>query len=448
MLSAEENALLTQIGPDTPMGSMIRRYWLPALLSGELPEPDGAPVRVRLMGEQLVAFRDTQGRVGLLAERCPHRQASLALARNEESGLRCIYHGWKMDVDGNVLDTPCEPATFRVKHVAYPTREVAGVVWAYLGPRRARPAAKGNANAMAELSDGGPVDGLPPFPEFLWLKLPSSQVHAFKTLEECNYAQALEGGLDHTHAAILHRTNPWGMIDPRRVVERQLAPRQHVQPTSYGFRYVAVRPAGNDSQLIRIINYIAPFWTTVPTDGYGASEAAGDRIVNAWVPRDDTSSWHFQYYFDPGKPVDVAWRVTRGGHQLGAGYRKVRNLDNWYQQDRDAMRTRNMSGLEGVLTQDHAVNETQGPILDRTKEHLGPSDLGVIAMRRALLDAIRGFMVGQDPLGLDPSIPYDRIAAATATGPASAPWEDVLPLDPAFAEPSAFSSQRTLRAES
>lgn len=424
MLSDEENELLTRVGPRTPMGGLFRRYWIPALLSEELPEADGQPLRVQLLGEDLVAFRDTDGQVGLLQEHCPHRGASLALARNEEGGLRCIYHGWKYDAAGVCVDTPTEPADSRLAgkiHAgAYPTREAAGVVWTYMGPR----------------------DKIPSFREFSWLKLPPAQYHAFKVLEECNYAQALEGGLDHTHAAILHRPRPWSRIDPDRVVERELAPRQHIQPTNYGFRYVAGRPAGDDNQLIRIINFIAPFWTTVPPDGYGASDRAGDRIVNAWVPRDDTSSWHFQYYFDPSGPVDVPWRVRVGGHQLDGRGRKVRNLDNWYQQDRGAMETRNMSGLEGVLTQDHAVNETQGPILDRSGEHLGPSDLGVLALRRALLDAVRTLMAGADPPGLGPSIPYDRIEAVTALAPASAGWDEAAPLDPRFAESSAASAQQ------
>ncbi|MPZ12978.1 MAG: Rieske 2Fe-2S domain-containing protein [Chloroflexi bacterium] len=417
MLSTEDNRLLTQVGLGTPMGALIRRYWMPALLSEELPAADGPPARVQILGERLVAFRDTEGRVGLLQEHCPHRSASLALARNEDGGLRCIYHGWKYDAAGRCVDTPTEPATStlsgRVRAVAYPTREVAGVVWAYLGPPEKRPV----------------------FPDFPWLKLPPAQYHAFKILEECNYAQALEGGLDHTHAAILHRPRPWGLIDPDRVVERELAAQQHIQPTRYGFRYAAVRPAGPESQLIRIINFVAPFWTTVPRDGYGASDQAGDRIVNAWVPRDDVSTWHFQYYFDPGGPVNVPWRIRVGGHQVDARYRKVRNLDNWYLQDREAMKAQNMSGLEGVVTQDHAVNETQGPILDRAVEHLGPSDLGVIAMRRSMLDAVRACMAGGDPPGLNPAVPYDQLAAATALAPASVRWQDAAPLDPDFGPP-------------
>src|SRR6266849_1399253 len=182
MLTREENELLTRTGPGTPLGALMRRYWLPALLAEEISAPDGRPVRVQLLGERLVAFRDTAGRVGLLPEACPHRGASLALGRNEDHALRCIYHGWQFDVSGRCLDTPSEPpeSTYRerVRAEAYPVREAAGVIWAYLGP----------------------PDTLPHFPEYLWLQLYPTQSAAFKLLEECNYAQALEGGLDLAHA--------------------------------------------------------------------------------------------------------------------------------------------------------------------------------------------------------------------------------------------------------
>lgn len=391
------------------MGAMIRRYWLPALLSEELPAPDGAPTRVRLMGEQLVAFRDSGGRVGLLAERCPHRQASLALARNEDGGLRCIYHGWKMDVSGAVLDTPCEPTTLRVQHTAYPTREVAGVIWAYLGPR----------------------EQMPSFPEFLWLKLPPSHSHPFKTLEECNYAQGIEGGIDSAHLAILHRLAPWGSLEDGRVAmtDGDLAPRLEVQHTRFGFRYAAIRNAKDGGRLVRVTPFILPFWTVVPPGTF----LDQSRVVNAWVPRDDTTAWHFQFFFDPDKPVDVEWRIQTGGHQVDAAYRKLRNIDNWYLQDRHAMKTSSMSGIEGVVTQDHAVNETQGPILDRGQEHLGSSDLAVAAMRQLMLKSVRAHLEGRSPPGLGADIPYDQINSASCVTTGDESWQQVIPLDAALA---------------
>lgn len=404
MLSAEENDLLTRVGAGTPMGALIRRYWLPALLSEELPNPDSAPVRVRLLGEQLVAFRDTEGRVGLLEEHCPHRQASLALGRNEESGLRCIYHGWKYDVGGQCVDMPTEPAETRFKAKvwakAYPVREVVGVLWAYLGP----------------------PDRVPPFPDFQWLKLPASQSHPFKTVEECNYAQAIEGGIDSAHLPILHRLAPWGQLDDtgRRSAERDLAPRLEVEHTWYGFRYAAVRKAHDGANLVRITPYILPVGTVVPPGTFLHEE---DRVVNFWVPRDDFTTWHFQYFFNPGRPLEVEWRIRAGGHQVDALYRKLRNLDNWYLQDRDAMRTKSMSGIEGVVTQDHAVNETQGPILDRGKEHLAGSDVAIIAMRQLLLDTARAVAAGKDPPGIEPGVAHDRITSEAFLLTPGMPWQ-------------------------
>jgi phenylpropionate dioxygenase-like ring-hydroxylating dioxygenase large terminal subunit len=316
-----------------------------------------------------------------------------------------VYHGWKIDVGGNVLDTPCEPTTLRVKHVAYPTREVAGIVWAYLGPR----------------------DRVPPFPEFLWLRLPPSHSHAFKTLEECNYAQAIEGGIDSAHLPILHRLAPWGSLEDARVAatEGDLAPKLEVEHTKYGFRYAATRTAPDGGNLVRITPFILPFWTVVPPGTF----LDQSRIVNAWVPRDDTSAWHFQYFFDASKPVDVEWRIESGGHQVDASYRKARNIDNWYLQDREAMKTRSVSGIEGVVTQDHAVNETQGPILDRTSEHLGSSDVAVIAMRQLMLRSVRAHLRGEDPPGLDPTIGWDQILSASLLVPAETPWQQACQLE-------------------
>jgi phenylpropionate dioxygenase-like ring-hydroxylating dioxygenase large terminal subunit len=312
-----------------------------------------------------------------------------------------------------VLETPCEPATLRVRQVAYPTREVSGVVWAYLGPR----------------------EKLPPFPDFLWLKVPSSHSHGFKTLEECNYAQAIEGGIDSAHLSILHRLAPWGSLEDGRVAatDGDLAPKLEVQHTRFGFRYAAIRHAAGGGKLVRVTPFILPFWTVVPP-GTFLDQA---RIVNAWVPRDDTSTWHFQYFFDPAKPVDVEWRIETGGHQVDAGYRKVRNVDNWYLQDRAAMKTSTMSGIEGVMTQDHAVNETQGPILDRTAEHLGSSDLAVITMRQLMLRSARAYLAGEDPPGLDPSIPYDQVTSASFQMLSDTSWEQAAPLALALAAPAA-----------
>jgi len=188
MLPREENDMLTQVSPDKPMGQLMRRYWLPALLASEIPEPDSPPVRVRLLGEDLVAFRDTQGRIGLLDEHCPHRGTSLFFGRNEECGLRCIYHGWKMDVDGKVLDTPAEPADStlknKVRQNAYPCREAAGMIWTYMGPR----------------------DKQPLLPAYEWMNMPAEKIYVSKSIQECSWLQGLEGECDSSHLSFLHRS--------------------------------------------------------------------------------------------------------------------------------------------------------------------------------------------------------------------------------------------------
>jgi phthalate 4,5-dioxygenase len=410
MLSKEENELLTLTGPGTAMGAVLRRYWVPALLAEELPEPDGRPVRVPLLGERLVAFRDSNGQVGLLEEGCPHRCASLALARNEEGGLRCIYHGWKFGADGRCLDMPTEPAdsTFkeRVRAVAYPTREAAGIVWAYLGP----------------------AEHQPPFPDFQWLTLYPKRSAVFKILEECNWVQALEGGLDMAHAPMLHRTTPWAAPNAD-VREQNLAPRHEVQFTPYGLKYGTIWDRPDNHQHIRIIPFIAPWWTITSPGSFGARSAEADRVANAWVPRDDCSAWHFQYYFNVERDIDVAWRIATAGYEVDEHYRKRRNRDNDYLQDHHAMKTESVSGIYGVITQDHAVNESQGLIVDRTKEHLVACDVAAIGMRKIMLGAARTLPEGATPPGLDGQVPDNRILSETIDAPASIPWYETTSWD-------------------
>jgi phthalate 4,5-dioxygenase len=408
MLSAEENELLTRVGPGTGAGEMIRRYWIPALLCEELPKPDGKPVRVRLLGEDLVAFRDSQGRIGLLDEHCPHRRASLALGVNEDCGIRCLYHGWKFGVDGACLDTPTEPMNShlqsRIRAKAYPTREAGGVVWAYMGP----------------------ADKQPRFPEFEWLAMPATHCVPFKVLEDCNYAQAVEGTIDSAHAGVLHREVPWSQ-EGKYPHERDLRPKLEVEQTPYGMRYGAVRQTGEAHSHVRITQVVLPFYTFIPPDGAGPRKHR--RLTNAFVPRDDYSTWHVQWFFDPTQPIDKAFRIEEGGHWVDEHYRKLRNLDNWYLQDRNMMKTRNMSGIQGILTQDHAVSETQGPILDRTKEHLGHSDAAVVVWRRQMLRVARAVAENaESPPALAADIDWGRIKAATVVFPRTQEWKDVVPL--------------------
>lgn len=409
MLTAEDNELLTRVGPGTPMGEVIRRFWLPALLAEELPERDGKPVRVRLLGEDLVAFRDSEGRIGLLDEHCPHRRASLALGVNEECGIRCLYHGWKFAVDGTCLDTPTEPPSShlqsRVRAKAYPTREAGGVVWTYMGP---------------------PAESQPAFPEFEWLAMPATHSVPFKFLEDCNYAQAVEGTIDSAHAGVLHREVPWSQ-EGKYPHERDLRPKLEVEQTPYGLRYGAVRQMGGEKAHVRITQVVLPLLTLIPPDGGGPRKDR--RLSNMFVPRDDYSTWHIQWFFDPTQPIDKAFRIDEGGHWVDENYRKLRNIDNWYLQDRAAMRTQNMSGIGGIVTQDHAVSETQGRILDRTKEHLGHSDAAVVAWRRQMIKLARSMAASREtPSPLTAAVDWSHIKAATVVFPSSQDWKDVVPL--------------------
>jgi phthalate 4,5-dioxygenase oxygenase subunit len=292
MLSAQDNETLVRVGEGTPMGNLIRSFWIPALLSSEVETPDGTPARVRLLGEDLVAFRDTQGRVGLLGERCPHRRASLALGVNEECGLRCLYHGWKFDVEGRCVDTPTEPDSStmksRIRAKAYPTREAGGVVWTYMGPAAQQPA----------------------FPIFEWFNMPSGHAVPFKVMEDCNYAQAVEGTIDSAHAGILHRHVPWS-TESDWTHERDLRPKLEVEYTKYGLRYGAVRQAADNQAHVRVTQVVLPFYTLIPPDGFGPR--GNRRLANAFVPRDDYSTWHIQWFFDATQPIDVTHRIDEGG---------------------------------------------------------------------------------------------------------------------------------------
>lgn len=408
MLSAQDNQALTRVGNDTPMGALFRRFWFPVLLASEVAQPDGKPVRVRLLGEDLVAFRDTQGRVGLLDEHCPHRRASLALGLNADSGLRCLYHGWKFGVDGRCQDAPTESqaAKFceRLKATAYPTHEAGGVIWTYMGPAGLEPV----------------------FPDFEWLSLPSAHAVPFKIQAECNYAQAVEGTIDSAHAGVLHKSAPWD-APARFPHERDLIPKIEVEYTRYGFRYGAVRKFDDQRSHVRVTQVVLPFYTFIPPDGAGPRKHR--RLVNCFVPRDDFSTWHIQWFFDETQPIDVAYRVEEGGHWVDENFRKLRNLDNGYLQDQAAMRTQEFSGIRGIVTQDHAVSESQGRILDRTREHLGSSDVAIVAWRRLLLKAARTLAeTGEAPAALDRALPWRNVRADTKVYPNTRSWKEEVPL--------------------
>ena len=413
MLSAEDNETLTRVGPGTPMGLLLRRFWIPALLACEVAERDGKPVRVRLLGEDLVGFRDSEGRIGLLDEHCPHRRASLALGLNQHSGLRCLYHGWKFGVDGRCQDAPTEAAgskfCTRIRTTAYATHEAGGVIWAYMGPPEHQPA----------------------FPDFEWLSMPGTHAVPFKFQEDCNYAQAVEGTIDSAHAGVLHKSAPWD-APAKFSHEKDLVPKLEVEYTRCGLRYGAVRKFDAERAHVRVTQVVLPFYTFIPPTGFGPMKDR--RLINAFVPRDDTSTWHVQWFFDHTQPIDVQARIEEGGHWIDENFRKLRNFDNWYMQDREAMKTHEFAGIKGVVTQDHAVSETQGRILDRTKEHLGSSDLAIVAWRRQLIKAARTLAeTGQPPPALEASVPWKMVRADTKVYPATRTWKQEVPLDAGLA---------------
>ena len=407
MLALAENALITRVGSDTPMGATMRRYWMPALLAGELPEPDCPPVRVRLLGEDLVAFRDTQGRIGLLEEYCPHRRVSLFFGRNEECGLRCVYHGWKFDVDGHCVDMMNEPEELnfknKVRATSYPTVEVGGIIWAYMGP--------------AELQ--------PPPPRFAWTQVPETHRHVTKVIQECNWLQGLEGGIDTSHAQILHRSFT-ATVGPTSRGPRGGAPTVEVDVTNYGYRYAGIYPRPDGVSFIRTYQFVMPFHQLRPsTTDRGNPSVAG----HIWVPMDDDNTMVYNWeYSITDEPLNEEDRLER---RLGNGplevdqttFRSQRHRGNNYLLDRQAQKTRSFTGIEGVNTQDRAVQESMGRIVDRSQEHLGPADKAIIQARRLLLQAIRTVQEGGTPGGIEPT--YYTLRAPEGVLPRAADWREL-----------------------
>jgi phenylpropionate dioxygenase-like ring-hydroxylating dioxygenase large terminal subunit len=413
MLSPAENELVTKTGPGTPMGEVMRRYWMPALLSWELPEPDCPPMRVKLLGERLVAFRDTRGRVGILDELCSHRCASLWLGRNEEEGLRCVFHGWKYDVDGNCVDVPNEPAgdAFKgqIRQKAYPCVEMGGVVWTYMGP----------------------AEKMPPAPQFEWATVPQERRYITKTWEECNWLQGLEGGIDSVHSSFLHRSltgerNTGGLAGLRA---RSISAKLEVDVTDYGFLYASIRPLGDEGSYVRTYHYVMPFTQIRAAQGDGTFPR--DERINGhmWVPMDDENHMVFNWGYNFGdQPLaEEEWRARQptflGGEQLN-GFRKARNKDNDWLIDRDRQRTFSFTGIDGINTQDHAVQESMGPIVDRSREHLGTTDKAVMTARRLLIQAARAVEDGGDPPGTGPS--YYGVRAIERVLPPDTDWRAAL----------------------
>ncbi|CAB3394471.1 Rieske 2Fe-2S domain-containing protein [Kyrpidia spormannii] len=417
MLSQVDNELLTRTNPNTPMGALFRRYWIPLVVSTEL-QPDGPPVKVRILGETVIAFRDTEGRVGVVEEACPHRGTSMAFAINEECGLRCIYHGWKFNVKGECVDLPSEPpeSNFRhkVKLRSYPVYEGGNVVWTYLGPD----------------------DDVPPVPAFAWMDLPDSHRVVERVWQECNYLQVMENDLDFVHAAFLHRakheqpvkegvlSSDLG-ISPSHPLVKNPYPRQVVEDTVYGQRYLAIGEADESNQVIMEIHYVFPFFT------YPPRFAGEDMIFHAFVPMDDENTWSWDVHFNLTRPIDAETHLRRRGLWLDEQKRKLRNRSNNYLQDREMMKRQNFSGILGIANQDHAVTEAMGPIVDRSREHLGTSDIPLIGLRRMMLQEVRRFQNGAAPLRVNPEI-VRKVYSCGAVAPKGIPWQEANPLEKEF----------------
>jgi len=378
MLPREENDLITLVGPGTPLNTVMRSYWLPALLSQEIPEPDCAPVRVRLLGEDLVAFRDSQGRVGLLDEHCSHRGTSLFFGRNEECGLRCIYHGWKMDVSGNVLDTPAEPAGStlkdKVRHTAYPCHEAAGIVFAYMGPK----------------------DRVPLFPDYEWTRVPLDYLYVTKSLQDCSYLQGLEGECDSSHLSYLHRAfsdAKRGGGDPD-MYGKDGSPELAGVETDYGVRMISCRNPGDGTTYLRVSNFVLPCYGFVPTGGLKGNPEG--YTIHAHVPVDDEHSLRFNVFFRRNRPVTAAEK--RLDEEFKPDHTKARNIRNNYLIDREEQRRETFIGVgKSFVIHDSCATETMGPRYDRSKEHLGVGDITVIALRKRLLKVVRGLDRGEEP---------------------------------------------------
>ena len=419
MLTKEDNELITNTDPGTPMGELFRRFWLPVALSEELPGPDCVPVRLKIMGEDLIAFRDTSGRVGLLEKYCPHRGASLFFGRNEEDGLRCVYHGWKFDVEGRCVDLPnaAEGETFKdkIKIVCYPVIEAGDLIWAYMGPPEKKP----------------------PFPEFEWTKLPKSHRYVTKFRLECNWLQATEGDFDPSHARFLHSTLDYNQSNPGNSLNQgpnanrvganganvftMPADPNEPFPRAVGPRRVkAADPSGPDRMRLEDID--AAFFSIAAQelpDGRKQAVAGlrwhmpifcppgvarpGHFSANMRVPIDNTSMMFFRlrWSFNPMTDADLQ-EYKHGGYthpeMIPGTWKTKANVFNDYEIDRLAQKHYSYSGIKTFPLQDIAMMEDQwGPLADRRKEHLTSMDYQIIHLRRRLLKTAKELAQGIEP---------------------------------------------------
>ncbi|MFK5980686.1 MAG: Rieske 2Fe-2S domain-containing protein [Rhizobiaceae bacterium] len=425
MLTYEENELLTRVENGAPMGQLMKQHWTPVCLIEEVEEPDGTPLLVEVLGDRYVAFRDSDGKVGLLDELCPHRKASLVFGRNEECGLRCLYHGWKMDVDGNIVAMASEPdgspLMDKVKHRAYPVKEWGGFVWAWLGEKESVPEFDPPAFAPTE----------------------NTPISILKIRIPCNWAQIHEGQIDSAHSSSLHSSD----MVPARVESAAAddkswyrpstdkSPRLQVQTTSYGFHYAAIRKPIKDatnSNYLRITEFVAPYYSLIPPN-------SSYNVASVIVPIDDeTTAFHFIAWGGETRPSTEEWRKfthAQKGIDLNERWEPLRTVENNFKQDRKAMKLGNFSGIEGIPNQDIAMWVTIGKIADRTNDVLGASDLAIVEFRRLMVDAAQKVAKGAKAIGTDePRIPQAQIQSVQGIYPKSVDWRTLLDKSAAAAE--------------
>jgi len=388
--------LLVRVGPGTAMGALMRRYWVPVLLASEIAAPDCPPVRVKILGEKLLAFRDTQGRAGLIDEFCAHRGASLFLGRNEECGIRCSYHGWKYDINGQCVDLPQVPDLApKMKIKAYPCVERGGVLWAYMGPPDKKPAP----------------------PELEWCLVPESHRYVTKRLQETSYLQAMEGGIDTSHVTWVHRyevdVDPMHMHSAaNKYIKADRNVEFEIQEVPHGLTIFGRRMGEPDSHYWRITQWIFPWFTLIPPFG---PHALGGHV---WVPIDDENCWAWSINWLADRPLPAeeldAMKEGKGIHvkYLPGTFTPVAHKGNDWLVDREAQKNHtSFSGVAGFSIQDASLQESMGPIQDHAREHLVPTDKAIVMTRRALAKAARNLAQGIEPPALDPE--SQRVRAAS-----------------------------------
>lgn len=391
MLSATDNAYLNTSEPNTPMGNYLRCHWHPVALSEEVAKPDCAPIRLKVMGEDLLLFRDSKGNTGLIEPFCAHRGADLFFGRNEECGIRCVYHGWKYDIHGNCIDMPNVPkdAAYhgKIKIKAYPTQEFADMVWAYMGPPDIQPF------EVPQLEAG---------------LVPPSHRYVTKRLVECNWTHSMEGALDTAHFSFLHMPAPAFRKDDSsniaadesriRWLRNDPAPRFKIIDHEVGFLIGGARNADPGDHYWRLTQYMLPTHSITPSampneTYYGYS----------WVPIDDHSCWMYVYAWHPDQAISDEERkkYIKGGYgqfaELGPGYVPLRNRSNSYLMSREEQKNISFTGIRGIAEQDQMAQESQGYMIDRTKENLSPTDVGIIRFRKLLLQEAKAFAAGKKP---------------------------------------------------